>query len=138
MSTSELELIKDAWGLEKKQMIAEFMDLSDQDSEVFWPLYETYMSDKQKLSAERFGILKDYAENYPDISDEQADDLTIRLFKNNMEIEKLQLKHYKKMRKELSPLLASQFFQGEKYIESVLRTDLQSNIPFIGEFSKMN
>ena len=133
----EAKLVQDAFGVEKKEMLMMYMALPDDKSSDFWPVYDEYAEAKKELGMERYQILKDYAEYYDNLTSEQADDLTLRLFKNNMAMEKLQLKYYNKMKKVVSPLEASKFIQAEKYIESTMRTKLQSTIPFIGEMGQM-
>lgn len=133
----EAKLIQEAFGVEKKDMLMMYMALPDDEATVFWPIYDAYSGEKNKLGMERYQILKDYAANYENLSEDQADDLTTRLFKNNMAIEKLQMKYYNKMKKAVNPLQASKFIQVEKYIESTMRVRLQNNIPFIGEAGQM-
>lgn len=133
----EAKLIQEAFGVEKKDMLMMYMALPDDDASAFWPIYDAYTDERNKLGMERYQILKDYADSYDNLSADQADDLTMRLFKNNMAIEKLQMKYYNKMKKAVSPLEASKFIQVEKYIESTMRVRLQNNIPLIGEAEQM-
>lgn len=137
ITDQEAKLVQDAFGVDKKEMLMMHMALPEAQGEKFWPMYDSYAEEKKKLGMDRYQILKDYADSYPDLSAEMADDLTTRLFKNTMAIEKLQLKYYNKMKKAVGPLRASQFIQAEKYIESVMRTQLQNSIPFIGEMGQM-
>ncbi|WP_274475166.1 hypothetical protein [Mangrovimonas aestuarii] len=132
-TSDELQLIQDVWGAEKKDLIKDYMNLSPSDAEKFWPVYDEYTTARQSLGKERIKILQDYANSYENLTDEQADNLVERLYKNNMDLEKLDYKYYKKMKKVISPLQASKFIQVEKYIETVLKVELQSSIPFIGE-----
>lgn len=133
----EAKLIQEAFGVEKKDMLMMYMALPDDEASAFWPVYDAYTDEKNELGMERYQILKDYAEYYDDLSDDQADELTMRLFKNNMAIEKLQMKYYQKLKKAVNPLQASKFIQVEKYIESTMRVRLQNNIPLIGEADQM-
>lgn len=133
ITNEEAKLIQDAWGLDKKVMLTDYLGLSDADAAKFWPVYDAYMQERTKLGMDRMKILKDYAAQYENLSGDRVDDLTMRLFKNNMAIEKLQMKYYKKMKKAVNPLEAGKFIQAEKYIDAVIRTEVQMNIPFIGE-----
>lgn len=135
ITNEEAKLIQEAWGLDKKVMLTEYLDLSDTDAAKFWPVYDAYMQERSKLGMERMKILRDYATQYENLSGERVDDLTMRLFKNNMAIEKLQMKYYKRMKKAVNPLEAGKFIQAEKYIDAVIRTDVQMSIPFIGEMA---
>lgn len=132
-TTNEAALIQEAWGMAKKEVIMEYMEMDATESDKFWPVYDSYVVERKELGAERIGIITDYANVYDNMNDVQATDLTKRLFKNNMSIEKLQLKYYKKLSKAVSPLEASKFIQVEKYLDNVVRSELQEDIPFIGE-----
>ena len=133
----EAKLIQDAWGLDKKAMFMEYMELGSEEGSEFWSIYDAYMEERKDLGMKRALILQDYAENYESLTPEKADDLTLRLFDNNMAMEKLQLKCYKKMKKAVGPMEASKFIQAEKYVDAVMRAEIQSNIPFIGELERM-
>ncbi|WP_224488969.1 hypothetical protein [Robertkochia flava] len=137
VSDEEAKLIQDAWGLDKKEMIDQYMGLSGEAANSFWEVYDAYMIERKDLGMDRYQILKEYAENYDGLSGEKADELTERLFKNNMALEKLQLKCYKRMKKAVGPLEASKFIQAERYIESVIRIEVQSGIPFIDELQQI-
>lgn len=132
-SMNEMTIIQEEWGMEKKEIIGAYMEMEDSKAAAFWPVYDSYAIERKKLGKERFAIIEDYANAYENINDEQATDLTNRMFKNNIAIEKLQLKYYKKMSKVVSPVEATQFIQLEKYMETVLRSEMTEVIPFIGE-----
>jgi len=129
----EAAMIQEAWGMAKKEVIKEYMEMAPAESEKFWPIYDSYAAEKKKLGSERINLIKDYANVYQNMNDVQASDLTNRLFKNNIATEKLQMKYYKKLSKAVSPLEASKFIQVEKYLENVVRSELQEEIPFIGD-----
>lgn len=133
----EAKLVQDAWGLDKKAMFMEYMELGPEEGPEFWSIYDAYMEERKELGMERMSILQEYAENYESLTPEKADELTLRLFDNNMALEKLQLKCYKKMKKAVNPLEASKFIQAERYVDAIMRAEVQSNIPFIGEMEKM-
>lgn len=129
----EMAIIQEEWGMAKKEVVGAYMELEDSKAAAFWPVYDSYAMQRKDLGKERFGIIQDYADTYDNINNEQARDLTNRLFKNNIATEKLQLKYYKKMSKVVSPVEATKFMQLEKYIETVVQSEMQEIIPFIGE-----
>jgi hypothetical protein len=48
---------------QKKQIIAENMDLSDAEAEKFWPVYDQYAIELSKIYDVKIALLKDYADN---------------------------------------------------------------------------
>ncbi len=137
-STSvETQLILEMWGIEKKEIFRQNMALSIEQAEAFWPLYQQYASARQDLAKERIAILQDYSQSYQNLNNEMADELMLRLFKNNLAIEKLQHKYYNKIKKAVNPLQAAHFVQIEKYLEAAIRMETQNALPFIGELEQM-
>lgn len=57
----------------RKQIIAANMDLSDQEAEQFWPLFERYTQELAAKQDVKYALLKEYAENYTTMTDEQAE-----------------------------------------------------------------
>jgi hypothetical protein len=135
-SNDELAMLRDMFGKEKKDIISQFLDFSAADSAKFWPLYEEYSAKRKALGDDRISIIKDYADQYTNLTNEQAQKLGDRLFKNEAGILKLQQQYYKKMSKAVSPLKATQFIQTEIYLQTQLRAVIQDEIPFIGELDK--
>jgi hypothetical protein len=132
----ELAQVRQILGKEKKDLIKQFMSLNEADAAKFWPLYDEYSEKRKALADDRIDIIKDYADQYVGMTDDQSKALGKRYFKNESAILKLQQKYYNKMSKSVSPLKAMQFMQAENYIQTTLRSALQDAIPFIGEFEK--
>lgn len=135
-SNDELALLREMFGKEKKDIISQFLNLSEADGAKFWPLYDEYSAKRKALGDDRISIIKDYADQYTNITNDQAKKLGDRLFKNESSILNLQEKYYKKMSKAVSPLKATQFMQTELYLQTQLRAVIQDEIPFIGEMDK--
>lgn len=135
-SADELAQIRQILGKEKKELIKQFMNLNEADAAKFWPLYDEYSEKRKALADDRIDILKDYADQYVGLTDDQSKALGKRYFKNESAILKLQEKYFNKLAKSVSPLKAMQFMQAEIYIQTTLRSELQDAIPFIGEFEK--
>jgi hypothetical protein len=135
-TSDELAELRKIFGQEKKDLMGQFLSLSPTDSAKFWPLYDEYSVSRKALADDRISIIKDYASQYANITDAQANSLTERYFKNESSILKLQEKYYKKISKSVSPLKATQFMQAEQYLQTQIRAAVQDEIPFIGEFEK--
>lgn len=132
----ETELMQGLWGVEKQSLITEYMNLSEQEAQAFWPVYDEYASQRKEIGAERIDIIMEYAAHYPNLSDQKATQLTNAVFKNNMKLEKLQKQYYRKLSKAINPVRAAEFMQMEKYLDATLRREVQRNIPFLGELEK--
>jgi hypothetical protein len=135
-TADELAEIRKILGKEKKDLIKQFMSLNETDGAKFWPLYDEYSAKRKALADDRIDIIGDYADQYVGMTDDQSKQLAGRYFKNETSIMKLQQKYYKKISKAVSPLKAMQFMQAEQYLQTTIRSAIQDEIPFIGEFEK--
>ncbi|MDI2173531.1 transcriptional regulator, partial [Pseudomonas aeruginosa] len=61
----------------RKRIVEANMNLTDQEGEKFWPIYNTYRTESDKLSKETLKLLLDYAQAYNsgNVSDDQASEL---------------------------------------------------------------
>ena len=126
---------QEAFGLEKKVAVANFMDLGE-DAESLWALYDEYEAERKKLGNDRIKVIEDYAANYADISDQK----TLELFKKTSAIKKsfakLQQTYFNKMKKEMGVSKAAQFWQLENYFNAMIQASIYSELPFIGELTE--
>jgi len=129
---TEVEIIQEAFGLEKKVAVATFMELGE-DAESFWKIYDEYESERKELGMNRINIIADYAESYSTISEEEIMTLFKRTKAFKKSFAKLQQTYFNKMKKEVGVSKAAQFWQLESYFNSMIQAEIYSQIPFIGE-----
>ncbi len=79
-------------------------------------------------------ILSEYAKNYGSISGEVATDLIHRGAANNIAIQKLLKKTFKKMSKSMDAVKAAKFIQLENYFSTAIQMSIMESIPFVDEF----
>ena len=130
--TEDLKYLQNMFGMEKKQVVAERMKISQADSDKFWKLYEEYELFRSEISDKRAENIQQYVKNYTNITEAKADELLKNTFEINDEIAKLWQKTYKTMSKELSAKIAGQFIYLEMYFEAIGRQKLAESIPHIG------
>lgn len=129
---TEVEIIQEAFGLEKKMAIANFMDLGE-DAESFWAIYDEYEAERKKLGNARIKVIEDYAANYANLSDEKILELFKKTSSVKKSLAKLQKTYFNKMRKEVGVGKAAQFWQLENYFNAMIQAQIYSELPFIGE-----
>ncbi len=132
-SSPEVEFIQSVFGMEKKAIVADFVEVEGEAETAFWTAFDEYETGRKALGQGRIQLLKDYADNYDGISDEKIDELVNASYKQRIARDKLLLKTYKKMKKTAGAKAAGQFYQIERYFESVIQAQLLEGIPFIGE-----
>lgn len=129
---NEVQVIEGSYGIEKKRIIDEAMNVSGGEALLFWSIYDAYENKRRSLSEERLFLIYDYMVAYPVLTDKKASEITKRLFKNDKAVARLHKQYYKKVRRALTPLKAAQFLQVESFLENSVRMQLQSRLPIIG------
>ena len=132
----EIQVIQAIWGMDKKQIVTDYMKFTPAEGTAFWPVYDEYQTELQKLGKERLMTISDYADHLSTLTNEKADELVSKILKNNEDVDKLQAKYYKKMKAVITPLRAAQYIQLDYYLLTMIRAQIQSNIPMIGEIDK--
>jgi hypothetical protein len=133
----DIQKIQEAWGKDKKELMRMGMALSNADSVKFWPVYDKYEAERQKLGRERIMVLNDYADNYSSMTNEKADEVITKLMKNDAANSQLLQQYYGKVKTALNAIQASKFVHIESYISATIRSALLESIPFLGELDKM-
>ena len=137
MTKDDVNLIQAMYGKQKRDLMTQYMQFKDTATgNAFWRLYDSYEAERKKLGQDYIQILQDYANGYDKLDDKKADELITRASANNLGFENLYSKYYKKMKPAVGALKASQFFQLEAYLRSVVKVYVLSQVPFIGEIDR--
>jgi len=132
----ELQLVRDQWGVDKKQLIMQYMNFTDAESKAFWPIYDAYMKENRVLMDKRINLIKDYAKSYQNLTNAKSADITNKILDNDVAVATLQKKYYAKFSTAITPKRASQYLQVEYYLLTSIKSMIQDQIPFIGELEK--
>ena len=106
-----IELLRKDVRSQKKQIIAENMDLSDAEAVKFWPVYDQYAAELSRIYDTKLALLNDYAENYSSMTGEQAENYIRKRAEVEQSIMQLRLKYMPAFRKVLSGRETALFYQ---------------------------
>jgi Spy/CpxP family protein refolding chaperone len=106
-----IELLRKDIRSQKKQIIAENMDLSDAEAEKFWPVYDQYAAELSRIYDTKIAQLNDYAENCSSMTGEQAENYIRKRAEVEQSIMQLRLKYMPAFRKVLSGRETALFYQ---------------------------
>ena len=124
-----MEVQRAALKTEKKAIVAETMQLTEEESTVFWPLYNEYSEQKYKLNTKVYDLIMKFASEYETLTDEQA----IELWKSNMKLKneqtKLEASYFKKFQKVLSGKKVLRYFQTENKLAALINFEMAAEIP---------
>ena len=129
----EVDLVQSLWGMEKKEIVSQFVKLDGPSKDAFWKLYDEYEMERKALGRERIGLLEKYANNYATLTDDMTDEIMGDMISLGAKTDKLAASYYGKIKKAAGVKAAAQFLQLESYINSSIRAAILEEIPFIGE-----
>ena len=130
---TEIEIIQDAFGLQKKDIIATFIGLEGVDADAFWNVYNEYEAKRKELGKVRLEILYDYSMEIGMVTNEEADALMRKVIPMRKNYDKLIIDYYAKMKKATNAIVAAQFYQIENYISTGIRFTILDSMDFIQE-----
>lgn len=130
-STKSMELVRDAAKSNKKALIALNLQLNSAEEKGFWPLYDSYQIELDKIT-ERLGkLIVDYAKefNARSLSDEKAKQLIKDYLACEEDIIKLKKSYLSKFDAVIPGKKVMTYYQLENKIGAVIRFDLAGEIP---------
>jgi len=127
---TEAELVRSAFQLEKKALVADYLQMSNNEAEKFWPIYNQYEAQRIDAFTRRFKLIDTYLVNIEKgIAEVHADEMV----KESAAIQKKELelrqKYYKLIKKSISLPVAARFYQVEDAINVAVRNELYGNLP---------
>ena len=130
-SNNEVDLFLSAFGMQKDQLVVEFVKPSEENKEAFLKVYNEYETKRKELGKITIGILGEYEKNQETMSDEEADKMMKRIFDLHHNQANLLESYYKKIKKVTNSKVATQFFQVEMFMQTSIRYAIYQSIPFV-------
>lgn len=126
-----MEVQREALKTEKKAVVAEAMDFSEAESELFWPLYNEYNNKMYTHNTRIYQLIKRFADNYEKMSDEKAIELWNEAMKIELDLASLEKQYFKKFQKILPGKRTVRYFQVENKIKTLVDAQLSLDIPLV-------
>lgn len=114
---------------EKEQLIALVMFFDEADAAKFWPIYERYRTELDKLSASEAASIDDYVRNNRHLTGQQADQIVHNQTTFQSQRAALLEKYYEQFKDALGPVSAARFFEAENQLLSLTDLQLSSKLP---------
>ena len=129
--TDLVELMRSDLRTEKMAIVTKAMQLTEEQSQLFWPVYKEYEAELIKLNDERVQLIKDYGANYDTMSAEMAKDLIGRSFKLQEGRTKLLKSNVGKMGKAVDDKTAARWAQVEYTLNAAIDLQVGADLPLI-------
>jgi hypothetical protein len=113
----------------KMQVIGQNMSLSDEQAQKFWPVYNHYVKDLQEVNNQKYALLKQYAEMWATMTDEDALIYVRHWLEADGQAQALRLKYVPVVSQVLPGRKAATFFQLDRRLNMIVDLQLFSQIP---------
>jgi len=117
----------------RKALVAVNLDLSPEEADKFWPLYDRYQKEISAIGDRVVAIVDDYTASFRDLSNDKAQ----KLMEDYLaaEAERLQVRraYLGEFTKILPGRTVARFYQIENKMDAVLRYELAATIPVVDE-----
>lgn len=128
---SYIEILKSELKTNKKTIITQTMEFTDQQSSLFWPIYGEMEKELDELNSERIANIKDFAANYDNMNDEKATELIKEAFDFQSDRVSLNEEYFTKFSEALSPTVAAKFMQLQNQMQLVVDLSIAANLPLV-------
>ncbi len=118
-------------GQDRREIVKANMLLTKSEGTIFWPLYDQYRAERNKLGDRKVRLITDFAAGIDAMSQDEAE----RLTKDFLAIEKQKIaikeSYVAKMSKVLSARTVARFFQIDQKLDATVDLALAARIPLI-------
>ena len=125
------QLVMEKLQADKKLFVAENMQLSEAEAKAFWPVYERYQEDMDKIMERTKNLIGNYAKNYETMTNVMAKRLTDELLAIENDRLKLRKSYLLTFRTVLSAKKVARFYQLENKSLAVMSYRAAEVIPLV-------
>ena len=128
-----MQILRDKIRADKKLVVAMNMELTESEAKNFWPLYEQYQNDLQKLNQGIVEMLENYADDFrgKSLTDDKAKKLIDQALAIDRAEANLKSTYAPKLSKVLPARKVMRYLQIENKIRAVVRYDIASGVPLM-------
>ena len=133
ITDEDIILLRQDLRAKKMQVIGQNMSLSDAEAQKFWPIYNHYVKDLREVNDQKYALLKQYAEMWATMSDEDALIYVRHWLEADGQAQALRLKYVPVVSQVLPGRKAATFFQLDRRLNMIIDLQLFSQIPLAHE-----
>jgi hypothetical protein len=126
-----MQILRDKIKADKKLVVAENMELTESEAKNFWPIYDDYQKELQKINRRLIKLLESYADDMhkKSLTDDKAKKLIDEA--NAIEQAEVNIKSTfaPKLSKALPTVKVVRYLQIENKIRAVVKYDLAQGVP---------
>lgn len=127
----EIEIARSTLKADRKVVIAEGMQLTDAESQAFWPIYREYRASMDTINDGIVELVLEYADLYPDVPEDRAKTMLDQLAGLEKKRISQRERYMKRFRKVLPASKTLRFFQIENRLDLIVRLQIARCIPLV-------
>jgi hypothetical protein len=131
ISDQDIQLLRQDIRSKKKQLVAANLSLTTDEATKFWPVYDQYTAELVKINDTKYAALKEYAENWGKMTNEQATSLLTRSLGVDQAVAQLRIKYVPIFEKVIPGTKVASFFQIDRRLQMLIDAQLASQIPLV-------
>ena len=128
-----MQILRDKIKADKKLVVATNMELTESEAKDFWPIYDQYQRDLQKINQRIANVLEGYAADFrgKSLTDEKAKKLIEEAVAIEQAEANLKRTYAPKLSKVLPVKKVARYLQIENKIRAVVKYDLAQGVPLV-------
>ena len=131
MTDQDIQLLRQDIRSRKKQLIAANLTLTADEATKFWPVYDQYTAELVKINDVKYATIKEYAENWGTMTDDQALSLINKSLGVDESVSKLRIKYVPVFQKVIPGTKVATFFQLDRRLQMLIDAQLASQLPLV-------
>lgn len=129
--SDNMQIVIEKVRADKKLLVAENMQLTENEAKAFWPVYKQYQDELFLLRSRAANLIKSYSDAYGAMTNEKAKKLMDEFMAIEASGLKLRQAYVPKFRKVLPEVKVVRYYQIENKIQAALMYELASQIPLM-------
>lgn len=127
----DVEMFRADLRSQRKEIMAQNMTLTTDEATKFWPIFDQYRKEAIKPNDERWALIKEYAANYNNMTEAQAQDYMKRSTEVDQQLLALRMKYVPIMEKVISAKKTALFYQIDRRVDLLINLHLSTTIPMV-------
>ena len=131
--SANMDILREKIRADKKLVVALNMELTESEVKNFWPVYEEYQKDLQKINQRIANVLESYADDFrgKSLNDDKARKLIDEATAVDQAEAGLKSTYAPKLGKTLPMIKVVRYLQIENKIRAVVKYDIASGVPLV-------
>ncbi|MFC1765572.1 hypothetical protein ACFL6U_26300 [Planctomycetota bacterium] len=128
---SFIQLVRSDLRMQKAYILAQNMELTDDEAVEFWPLQRDYQTELSKLYDQRLLLTRQFLDAYDTLTEAGANELAEQVLSLEESRIKLKREYFPKFSEVITARKAFRFFQIENQINTAIDLRLAAALPLI-------